>query len=221
MEARENKIISEKLNSLDNLPEGYEPNLSAKWDILYNSLPKRNIKVTRMVSGIAIAASLLLAISLLWMNQLKVHGKKDAPSSIHIHPPIQKTIENFVLNNPSSLQTGHLFELEKSKRILKIPLTKRHPANAIVQSELKSEPQVIPRVNMDTLIFTSQIANSPSLDKKKKRTVFQKDFDGPLTVRDTVIQKTAVESFKIRVNVFKNQPEIPNHPSVFRVRENL
>ncbi|MBK7570336.1 MAG: hypothetical protein IPI10_01465 [Bacteroidetes bacterium] len=34
MENKENKLIADKINSLDKLPQGYNPNLDAKWALL-------------------------------------------------------------------------------------------------------------------------------------------------------------------------------------------
>ncbi|HUC81126.1 MAG TPA: hypothetical protein VMR70_09430 [Flavisolibacter sp.] len=38
MEAWENKIIADKLNSLQDLPEGYVPNISSKWEIIQSGM---------------------------------------------------------------------------------------------------------------------------------------------------------------------------------------
>ena len=42
MDNREHKIIADKLNGLQELPAGYSPNLASKWEIISQSLSKKD-----------------------------------------------------------------------------------------------------------------------------------------------------------------------------------
>src|SRR5688572_17026520 len=60
METMQDKLIREKLNSLDTLPEGYAPLLDSKWELLMAGQPEA--KKSRQYFWYATAASLLLLL---------------------------------------------------------------------------------------------------------------------------------------------------------------
>ena len=61
MEMLEDKIIKQKLDSLEKLPEGYEPNLESKWNLIETGLDEGNKKKVAIIwYRIAIAAMLLM-----------------------------------------------------------------------------------------------------------------------------------------------------------------
>src|SRR5688500_16253069 len=61
MEAMQDKIIREKLNSLDTLPEGYAPSLDSKWELLNTGKPEKK-KEKPLYLWYAAAASVLLLL---------------------------------------------------------------------------------------------------------------------------------------------------------------
>ena len=59
MKNQADKLISEKLSSLDSLPDGYSPNLDSKWSIIQQSAKKKSVIPFKVWIGIA--ACLLIA----------------------------------------------------------------------------------------------------------------------------------------------------------------
>ena len=64
MEMRSDKIIQDKINSVNDLPEGYSPNLNSKWELLQAGLkPEQNKKpVLYYVQRASAVAAMLLLI---------------------------------------------------------------------------------------------------------------------------------------------------------------
>lgn len=63
MEKREDKVLSEILNSMDELPDNYHPDLNAKWELLNNALSPDRKKQKRFVwMKWSVAALLLLSV---------------------------------------------------------------------------------------------------------------------------------------------------------------
>jgi hypothetical protein len=66
MENLENKIIQEKINSLNSLPEGYQPSLAGKWELIEASLEGRKSK--RPLWNWSSAAAILMVAGVFWLN---------------------------------------------------------------------------------------------------------------------------------------------------------
>jgi len=219
MEAWENKIISDKIESLHGLPEGYVPNLAAKWDIISNNWTNRkNISVT-VIFTIAIAASILLAIPFVWNYLTHSENRNTVITKIQI--PKQLKQNPTVVKIPEINTSEKGVSLERKRK----PIKRTFQPNSLkvgipFESTLSMQYDIFP-VNTDSTIHRKLTLNPDTELKKQKRTVFQKDFDGLSTTLDTVKQKTAAETFKIRINVFKNQSGFSSHPQLFRIRENL
>ena len=72
MENLENKLIADKINSLDTLPDGYVPNLEAKWALLQSK--EKNEKISFLwgrKTWMKIAACLLILLlsGIVWISK--------------------------------------------------------------------------------------------------------------------------------------------------------
>lgn len=113
MEMRSDKIIQDKINSVNDLPEGYTPNLNSKWELLQAGLkPKQNKKTVlyyiQRASAVAaifllIGGSGLLMIkkpAKLTASSVKIDTPNDHVASPNVEPMHQVKIEKaFVLSN--------------------------------------------------------------------------------------------------------------------------
>jgi hypothetical protein len=86
MEAWENKIIADKMHSLQDLPEDYQPNLDAKWSILEAGLPASKRKTGFLFRYAAAAILLLGSFGLLWKfyPAKKVPGQEVVTRSVPV-----------------------------------------------------------------------------------------------------------------------------------------
>jgi len=176
MEIQEDNIIKQKVNSLDGLPEGYEPNLESKWNIIETGLDENKRK--KKIIGwyrIAIAAMLLIigggSLFLLRTDALQ-------PTQVE-NKQFQKAItptENLVSQAKNSLSK------KESKKYI------YHPIKMDSHETLVSQP-LVSENKMETDSFTrltesaKVIAEITLTDTKTKRTRFvELDFnDQPLT----------------------------------------
>lgn len=72
MESWENKILGDKLNTLQDFPVGYMPDLSSKWEIVEAGLPEnKKRRITPLIIRWSAAAAILLAIGFVWMDTKK------------------------------------------------------------------------------------------------------------------------------------------------------
>jgi hypothetical protein len=64
MEMRSDKIIHDKINSVNDLPEGYSPNLNSKWELLQAGLKSEQNKKSVMyyIQRTSVVAAMLLLI---------------------------------------------------------------------------------------------------------------------------------------------------------------
>src|SRR4051812_47313967 len=61
MKMQDDKVIADKLESLDVLPKGYQPNINSKWALLEEAMDERTLAGTRInKKWLRIAACLLI-----------------------------------------------------------------------------------------------------------------------------------------------------------------
>ncbi|MFZ4799084.1 MAG: hypothetical protein ACOYMA_16400 [Bacteroidia bacterium] len=91
METHSDKLIQQKIDSVNSLPEGYSPNLNNKWEILAAGLtPKKKPLFLYFNKISAIAAMLLLigGISLFFIKTIK--RKEAVKPVVSVTKPIEK-----------------------------------------------------------------------------------------------------------------------------------
>src|SRR5687768_10547211 len=98
METMQDKLVREKLNSLDTLPEGYMPSLDSKWELLMAGQPQKQEPKRYLWYAAAASFLLLLAFGFLFLKPAEqpatgiiakapVSDKNSTPSTLENHQP--------------------------------------------------------------------------------------------------------------------------------------
>lgn len=193
MEAWENKLIADKLNSLQDLPEGYAPNIASKWEIIQSGLQSNR---RRIHAGWWIAFCFILITGLMiWIfsekepthqvtNITEQNQTVPAPT-IRTQPLVQPT------KTPPTLKEKERKEMAKTQEVSGRPKFKP----AIIQSSIRPADSVI-QIRTDTINISAPFAELKT--PKQKRKTFQKDFEGFASRTDTVQQKTASKGLQFK-----------------------
>ena len=189
MENWENKLIADKLNSLEELPEGYSPNMASKWEIIQSGLQQKRKRV-HVAWWIAFVLALLTGLAI-WIDAFEKQPADQAltpkentePSSVKLIPPLpakpspQSTVQTTAKDNQHQ-------KLTKSNQLSGRPRAKP----VFFQSNIYPLDSVR-HIRTDTLRISVPLAEL-KLPKPKRR-AFQKDFEGFASSVDTVQPKTA------------------------------
>lgn len=143
----EDKIIKQKIDSLEKLPEGYEPNLESKWNLIETGLNEGNKKKVAIIwYRIAIAAMLLMiggGTLMLLKTETESHLQQHANIRNKIETITSTEIKVVPVNSKIVLQTpqNNLIkklpvEFIKSENIVQIDSSKH---NEIIQSKTQNE----------------------------------------------------------------------------------
>ncbi len=205
MESWENKIISDKINSLQGLPDGYLPNLSSKWEIIEAGLPQRKREVIPLLIRWSVAAAILTGIFLtaiqLNKNNKRQQGAFMQMPSLHIPIVIQEG-QNKVVINPAIAKNNKGQKALKPAPVSTVAVTAKQDKPPVINDELKTNP-VIPAID-SVAITTDELAITipqPEIQKRVKRRTFQKDFNDGLLVIDTGYSKPASSQFSFKLQL--------------------
>ena len=93
MEMHSNKIIQQKIDSVNSLPEGYSPNLNNKWEILAAGLAPKKKPFFLYFNKISAVAAILLLIGGVSLFFIKTIKRNDAAKPVvSITKPVKKGI---------------------------------------------------------------------------------------------------------------------------------
>lgn len=180
MEMSDDNIIKQKINSLDFLPAGYEPNIESKWNLIEAGLDEGKKKgIIINWYRIAIAAMLLIigGGSLLFMNmnsqnQLQQVANGDQNKKAEI--PVQPFVKNEAENSFVAKQRKQVRHFSKSNK-LKIVI----PPLAIANSKAETIPVFQPNEQVKD---KAEIKLASAVKEKRSRFV-ELDFnDQPAAV---------------------------------------
>ncbi len=188
MENRENKIIADKINSLDSLPEGYNPNLDAKWAMLQSDEKKEKAVLlwnNRTWMKIAACFLILLLSGIIWINKTTQPKSEIANTSPSIKPTIEhseKIVSHSEINASSNSIMQEVKKENRNKARISIP---------VHEESVRQEEQVaIIPVTIDSSISTVIENNSTiAITKAKKSRYVQMDFE------DAIIQPATKTTF--------------------------
>jgi len=142
----EDKAISEKLGGLDTLPQGYEPNLDSKWELLEASMSKRKDFSKRLVYvWISIAASLLILCSL--GMSLYFNPDKEITPQNNVNSLATKALPNYSaehknpVENSDKIQTRIRFSRNASH--VSIARNTNQPLVAQINTDLLKKDSVV------------------------------------------------------------------------------
>ncbi|HEU4470998.1 MAG TPA: hypothetical protein VFR58_07945 [Flavisolibacter sp.] len=218
MENWENKILADKLNGIEGLPAGYQPNLEAKWDILQSGLPKEKAGVNRYL----LAALLLLLLgsgALLWT----LTGTGPETGSLATRPSspglIKQTADPVLSIDPAPVTVSRIEKKSMKAKALK-PAKPKDSVNNALPVLLTTVPNQI-----DSIVtppgFTETAVPLTVASKKNKKKVFQRDFSGITAAPDTEQTKTASQEFSIRFKLPSLKRQYSGELPAFRIKQNL
>ena len=208
MESWENKLISDKINSLQHLPDGYQPNLSSKWEIIEAGLPKnkkRIIPLSVRWPAAAMLAGVFLTVTLLNRNSKRQEGIMAAVNmhSLHI-PSVIQTEQPAMVAKPVVIKNNKVQTVQKPVPALETAVMVKQEKLELIHNELQLTP-VVPVTDSATGVANEPAitALQPEASKQAKRRTFQKDFnDNRLTI-DTGYSKPAGPQFSFKLQLHK------------------
>lgn len=154
MENLENKIIQEKINSLDGLPDGYQVSLAGKWELIEASLEGKKSKKPLWYRSSA--AAILLVAGAFWLTI-----KPEQPRNM-----VQQVEENKnkqVAVNTEKQQTKGIIEKKEKQRL-------KHKRENKKQSITPVTDQLIPivAVSADSVAPVVAIQEKPLVAEVRK-----------------------------------------------------
>ena len=227
MESWENKILADKLNSLQDLPAGYTPNLSAKWEIVEAGLPAGNKRrLAPIIIRWSVAAAVLLAIGLLCMNT----GKKEVAGLAVKEQAMKPTVvfqqkqsveaEKFPADAHSAhlSQPSHPTTNDKKVKPVEEIAYQLPPETATIpvweDTNWGSEELVLRNDSLPITIQQADIATVSTEKKAGRKKIYQRDFNDGVLVMDTGFAPSSRQHFSIQLNPFSRKPddgELPAH----------
>jgi hypothetical protein len=215
MNKPENKIIADKLDSLDTLPEGYQPNINSKWALLEESMNEQRAAGSRMNRRwMNVAASFLFFLGTisLWMYMERVITITWVPDIVQPDP-----VSEVKLNSTGS------------------PTDSFHPSKKPVmhpRKEIKKETEPVieetvsvPVESSGSAIQIQPIASLPSKATHKKQRYVQIDFDDSTTASDPPTkQNLFAQSFRFKLGLKKFLNHAENYPadgSALKLKQNF
>lgn len=208
METRSDNIIQEKINSLNNLPEGYSPNLNSKWELLQAGLkPEQNKRLLLFyVKQASAIAAMLLLIGGSGLLIIKKIAKPTVAS-------IQTTKPEKTLTTPKVLQI---------KKVLGVKKMAKSPQKHKRKAQVNSSTQVVistASIGVITPIQKTNIVEQPLINAEVTEQVavaterfMEVDFTKPLlapTAPTDVIVKAQKFRFKLGIG---NNNQVNIHP---------
>lgn len=208
MEQPENKIIADKINSLNGLPEGYQPNLDAKWALLQNEGKKKGVIFFMngtALSRVAAVILLLILSSFLFWNFSKTQNIVETKPALHQSPAINSD-QNFVEVKKPEPEHNSIQRSHKSK----------NEVSPILHSDPPEKTEVAKvEMNYNATDTTQPLANilqPAEIPKTKKARYMQIDIDDHLKENENSFYAQGVK-IKFGINFNHKAGESSNHES--------
>lgn len=227
MENWENNILANKLNSLQEFPDGYTPDLSSKWEIVEAGLPlQKKHRIVPLIIRWSVAAAVLLAIAFVWMNNAKTAKPDIAQSQKSQYQPqlplaINDSSENkTMLTVKQSLPKKELPEVARKNITLSKKIAQQDTGKPALPTPAQENIALIstPIKQHDTATFHpgNELAVIAPAENSRpaKRKVYQRDFSDNVLVIDTGFSTNSNQHFGIRLFPFKNRNNSGEQPAV-------
>jgi hypothetical protein len=193
MEMHSNNIIKQKIDSINSLPQNYEPNLESKWELLEASLESNKPKpIVFWFNRIGSAAAILLLFGGIGIYVIKV-------------------VKPTNLKKPATAQVQRIEKKEHGKPSLKSnSMANIQPINnnkdvVVKQKKLKKviekEPLMITETkHLDTPIHSVTIVETRTMETVKKYKRFTEiDFEEPLLKNPLEIKVANIQNLKFKI----------------------
>lgn len=240
MESWDDKILADKLNSLQDFPAGYSPNLSAKWEIVEASLPTgKKRRLIPLIIRWSVAAAVLVAIGLVWVNTDKKNTdslaiKEQTQKPTVVFQPKQPTENEPFSTNPHPSypsQPSHPNTNSKPKQAYQaLPPTSTIPVRMDTnRGSNKDQNSSGNKDNEETAInplsptvdsistkvlqqntLATAIAEAPRPPKKK---IYQRDFNDGVLAMDTGYAPASRQHFSIQLKPFARKTDGDETPT--------
>lgn len=215
MEMRSNKIIQDKINSVNDLPEGYSPNLNSKWELLQAGLkPEQNKKpVLYYIQRASAVAAMLLLIG--------------GSGLLIIKKPTKPTASNITTNNKNIVSvapnTERVNAVEEKKTIPSPQKTnKKVMVNAPIQLAVNNQNVIVDTITQKVEVVNQPLVNTTINEQVATTERFTEvDFTSPIITPSTptdVLVKA--QKFKFKLGVGNNNQvnlQSENNP-VFKLK---
>lgn len=199
MEMRSNKIIQDKINSVNDLPEGYSPNLNSKWELLQAGLkPEQNKKpVLYYIQRASAVAAMLLLIG--------------GSGLLIIKKPTKPTASNITTNNKNIVSvapnTERVNAVEEKKTIPSPQKTnKKVMVNAPIQLAVNNQNVIVDTITQKVEVVNQPLVNTTINEQVATTERFTEvDFTSPIITPSTptdVLVKA--QKFKFKLGVGNN-----------------
>lgn len=225
MESWDDKILADKLNNLQDLPAGYTPDLSSKWEIVEAGLPTgKKRRLAPLLIRWSVAAAVLLAIGLLWTNtgkkeaaSLALQGKALQPASPIQQQQLVETSQNPVnTNRPPTSHPPHQTTATTTNKKVKpaealayqllpgmatIPVREEDTNRGSGTAISLATDSVFPKAIQQAMVATV----SEEKQRLPKKKIYQRDFNDGVLVMDTGFNQPATQHFSIQLNPFRRK----------------
>jgi hypothetical protein len=188
MEMHSNKIIKQKIDSVNSLPQNYEPNLESKWELLEASLKSNKSKPFIFgFNRIGSAAAVLLLFGGIGIYVIRV-------------------IKPANLKKPATAQVQRIEKEDYAKPSLKKDSMANAKQDVIVKPKslkkiTEAEPLMITEnKHIDTPIISVAIAENMVIESVKKYKRFTEiDFEEPLLKKPLEIKVASIQNLKFKI----------------------
>ena len=194
MEMHSNNIIKQKIDSVNSLPQNYEPNLESKWELLEASLESNKPKpFVFWFNRIGSAAAILLLLGGIGIYVIKVikptNSKKTATAQVQ---KIEKkeyekpSLKSNSMTNAQPINTNRNVII-KPKKLKKV---------------IEKEPPLMITENkyLDTPIRSVIIVENRTMETVKKYKRFTEiDFEEPLLKNPLEIKVANIQNLKFKI----------------------
>jgi len=205
MEMRSDKIIQDKINSVNDLPEGYSPNLNSKWELLQAGLkPEQNKKpVFYYIQRASAVAAMLLVIG--------------GSGLLIIKKPTKPSVSNIITNTNSYVTVAPKVEIvntieEQKTTPSTSKTTKKVMANVPIKLVVNNQNISIDSSTQKVEAVTQPIVNTTINEQVASTERFTEvDFTSPIITPSTptdVLVKAQKFKFKLGVG---NNNQVINH----------
>jgi hypothetical protein len=189
MEMHSNNIIKQKIDSINSLPQNYEPNLESKWELLEASLESNKPKpIVFWFNRIGSAAAILLLL-----------GGIGGIYVIRVIKPAN-------LKKPATAQVQRIEKEDYAKPSLKKDSMANAKQDVIVKPKslkkiTEAEPLMITEnKHIDTPIISVAIAENMVIESVKKYKRFTEiDFEEPLLKKPLEIKVASIQNLKFKI----------------------
>lgn len=217
MEAWEHKILAEKLDSLQGLPEDYRPDLNSKWDLIASGLPaaKTRRRKALFVMAAALLIGCLVSVGLLFPGRKQMAIVPVPPALPAVEKPSPGVQPEPVVQAPRRQST------QKRKQEEVLPRKKDSgPMGRDLSLRLQNEPPAVDTPALHTLPPVAEVLPQTAVAKKKLRT-YQRDFESPLAEPVLPAPRTVGRTNRVRLNIFRDPEPPPAADPILQLKEHF